>query len=68
MKYSKSHKGGRVHTRKSLKSRRRSYARRAKASHCKGKGPAACRGAPGCKVASGKKRSFCRKSRSTRRR
>jgi hypothetical protein len=66
----KSYKGGRVHTRKQkklIKSRRRSYARRVKASHCRGKGPAACRGAAGCKVASGKRRHFCRKSRNTRR-
>tara|TARA_Y100001936_G_C15881673_1_gene563138 strand:+ start:160 stop:390 length:231 start_codon:yes stop_codon:yes gene_type:complete len=58
-------RGGRVHTRKSLKSRARSYRRHRKSSHCKGKGPAACRGASGCKVASGRKRSFCRRSRNT---
>ena len=46
---------------KSLASRRRSYRRHAKSSKCKGKGPAACRGTPGCKYASGRKRSFCRK-------
>ena len=63
----KSHKGGRVHTRKQLKSRRRSYARRVKASHCRGKGPATCRRTSGCKTASGKSRKFCRKSRNMRR-
>ena len=48
-------------------SARRSYRRRVKASSCRGKGPAACRGASGCKRASGKKRSFCRKSKNTKR-
>jgi len=46
---------------KSLKSRGRSYRRHLKKSKCRGKGPAACRGTPGCKYASGRKRSFCRK-------
>ena len=46
---------------RSLASRRRSYRRHAKSSKCKGKGPAACRGTPGCKYASGRKRSYCRK-------
>ena len=48
-------------------SARRSYIRRVKGSHCRGKGPAACRGASGCKPASGRKRSFCRKSKNTKR-
>ena len=48
-------------------SARRSYRRRVKGSHCRGKGPAACRGASGCKPASGRKRSFCRKSKNTKR-
>ena len=48
-------------------SARRSYRRRVKASSCRGKGPAACRGASGCKRASGKKRSFCRKTKNTKR-
>ena len=48
-------------------SARRSYRRRVKSSHCRGKGPAACRGASGCRRASGKKRSFCRKSKNTKR-
>lgn len=47
---------------RSLASRRRSYRRHAKSSKCKGKGPAACRGTAGCKYASGRKRSYCRKS------
>ena len=46
---------------RSLASRRRSYRRHSKSSKCKGKGPAACRGTPGCKYASGRKRSYCRK-------
>ena len=48
-------------------SARRSYRRRVKGSHCRGKGPAACRGAKGCKRASGTKRSYCRKSTNTKR-
>ena len=44
-------------------SRKRSYARRVRKSHCRGAGPAACRGRSGCKYTKGKKRSFCRKSR-----
>ena len=57
----------RAHSRK-MSSARRSYRRRVKASHCRGKGPAVCRGTSGCKYASGRKRSFCRKSKVTRRR
>ena len=57
----------RAHSRK-RSSARRSYRRRVKASACRGKGPAVCRGTSGCKYASGKKRSFCRKSKVTRRR
>ena len=49
-------------------SARRSYARRRKLSHCRGLMTAKCRHQSGCKVASGKKRSFCRKSKSVRRR
>ncbi len=48
-------------------SRKRSYAKRVRASPCRGKGPAACRGRSGCKYTKGKKRSFCRKSRNTKR-
>ena len=61
-------RGGRTRTRLSLKRALKSYARRRKLSHCRGKGPATCRGTSGCKYASGRKRSYCRKSRSTRRR
>lgn len=57
----------RSHCRKSA-SAKRSYKRRVKASVCRGKGPAVCRGTKGCKYASGKKRSFCRKTKITRRR
>jgi len=61
------------HTRKrkrggSTHSARRSYRRRVRGSHCRGKGPASCRGRKGCKYASGRKRSFCRKVRNTHRR
>ena len=49
-------------------SRKRSYARRVRRSHCRGKGPAACRGTSGCKYSSGRKRSFCRKNKNTKRR
>ena len=66
--HTKRRRGGRVRTRKSLKRAQHSYKRRRKLSHCRGKGPAACRGKPGCKYASGRKRSFCRKSKSHRRR
>merc|ERR1712166_7048 len=63
----KKQSGGRVRTRDSKKRALHSYKRRGKLSHCKGKGPAVCRYKRGCKYASGKKRSFCRKSRSYRR-
>ena len=46
---------------------RRSYRRRVRSSHCRSKGPAACRGTKGCKYASGRKRTFCRKGKNTRR-
>jgi len=46
---------------------RRSYRRRVRSSKCRGAGPAACRGRSGCKYASGRKRSFCRKTKNTRR-
>ena len=49
-------------------SARRSYRRRVKSSPCRGKGPAVCRSKSGCKYTKGRKRSFCRKSRNTRRR
>ena len=55
-------------TRAGLKSRLRSYRRRVRSSKCRGKGPAVCRGTGGCKYASGRRRSFCRKSRNKHRR
>lgn len=64
----KSRRGGRMRTRASLKRARMSYRRRRKTSQCRGKGPAVCRSKPGCKYASGRKRSYCRKSKATRRR
>ena len=47
---------------RSRRSKQASYRRHAKKSQCKGKGPAVCRSMAGCKYASGKKRSFCRKA------
>jgi len=42
-------------------------AKRVRSSHCRRKGPAACRGTKGCKYSKGKKRSFCRKTKNTKR-
>ena len=53
--------------RKSRRSAAKSYKRRVRLSPCRGKGPAVCRSKPGCKYSSGRKRSFCRKSRNTKR-
>ena len=47
---------------------RRKYRASVKRSACRGKGPAVCRSMSNCRVASGKKRSFCRKVRNTRKR
>ena len=50
-------------------SARRSYRKRVRSSPCRGKGPAVCRATKGCKYSSkGKKRSFCRKTKNTKRR
>jgi hypothetical protein len=49
-------------------SARRSYRRRVKFSKCRGLKPSICLAKDGCKMSRGKKRSFCRKSKSTRRR
>lgn len=43
------------------RSMQRSYRRHMKKSSCRGKGPAVCRATKGCRYASGKKRSYCRK-------
>lgn len=51
--------------RKLSASKNRSYARRVRKSPCRGKGRATCRRTSGCKYSSGKKRSFCRKSKNT---
>ena len=51
-------------TRGSFALAKKSYARRLKQSYCRGKKRRTCRATPGCKYASGRKRSFCRKSRS----
>ena len=50
-----------MHTR-SHKRALSSYRRHRRASHCHKKGRAVCRTANGCKFATGRKRSFCRKS------
>lgn len=49
-------------------SARRSYRRRVKSSKCRGLKPGMCLAKDGCKMSRGKKRSFCRKVKSTRRR
>ena len=51
--------------RKLSASKKRTYARRVRKSPCRGKGRATCRRTSGCKYSSGKKRSFCRKSKNT---
>ena len=48
-------------------SARRSYRRRVRSSKCRGLKPGMCVAKDGCKMSRGKKRSFCRKSKSTRR-
>ena len=49
-------------------SARRSYSNRLKRSQCRGISTAKCRNRTGCKMALGKKRSFCRKSKNSSRR
>ena len=48
---------------------KRSYRRRVRSSHCRGKGRKHCKLANGCKRSrsSMKRRSFCRKAKNTRR-
>tara|TARA_Y100001958_G_C21237995_1_gene564877 strand:- start:2659 stop:2856 length:198 start_codon:yes stop_codon:yes gene_type:complete len=48
-------------------SARRSYASRRKHSHCQGILTAQCRHRKGCRMAFGKKRTFCRKTKNRRR-
>ena len=48
-------------------SAKRSYRRRVKASACRGMRGRTCNKTAGCKYVSGSKRSFCRKSKNTRR-
>ena len=48
-------------------SAKRSYRRRIKLSKCRGLKPGMCVAKDGCKMTRGKKRSFCRKVKSTRR-
>ncbi len=47
---------------------RASYRRRRRNSKCRGLIRAKCRHAQGCKMADGRKRHYCRKSKNTRRR
>jgi hypothetical protein len=49
-------------SKKSAKSVLKLYRAALMKSECRKKGPAVCRSKANCKVASGKKRSFCRKS------
>ena len=60
-------KGTRMITRGQKKNALKSYARRRALSHCRGKRLRTCNKTKGCKAAIGKKRSFCRKSKSVRR-
>lgn len=53
---------------KRMSSARRSYRKRVKSSSCRRKGPAVCRSLSNCKYTKGKKRTYCRKSKNTRRR
>ena len=53
---------------KKTASAKRSYRRRIKLSKCRGLKPGKCVAKDGCKMTRGKKRSFCRKVKSTRRR
>ena len=46
--------------------KQRIYKNRAKESACRGKKPYACVAIPGCKLATGKKRTFCRKDHNVR--
>ena len=55
-------------TLKRRKSAKKSYARRVRKSACRGKRAYACAATSGCKYTKGKKRTFCRKSRNTKRR
>lgn len=55
-------------TPKNSASAKRSYRRRVKASKCRGLKPGMCVAKDGCKMTRGKKRSFCRKAKSTCRR
>ena len=47
-------------------SKRRTYRKRVKASPCRGKRSTICRVKRGCKLTRGKKRSYCRKSKNSR--
>lgn len=51
-----------MQTRGSKKNTLRAYRMRVKTSKCRGKRASSCRIAPKCKLAAGKKRTFCRKT------
>lgn len=55
-----------MQTRHSKKTTLKVYRKRVKASKCRGKRASSCRQAPGCKLATGTKRSFCRKTKNTK--
>lgn len=55
-------------SKKPRSSAKRSYRKRVRSSKCRGMKTAKCRNASGCKMAFGKKRSFCRKVSNTHRR
>ena len=59
-------RGGRIRTRHSLKRSRKQYKVATKKSNCPKKRGRTCNKTPGCKTASGRKRSFCRKKKNTR--
>ena len=51
---------------KSRSSAKKSYRKRVKSSRCRGLMASKCRSSKSCKMAFGKKRSYCRKSRNTK--
>ena len=52
---------------KSRSSAKKSYRNRVKSSKCRGLKTAKCRSSKSCKMALGKKRSYCRKMKNTKR-
>jgi hypothetical protein len=52
--------------RKIADSKKKTYRARVKRSTCKNKKPYACAASTKCKIAKGKKRTFCRKKKNTK--